>query len=126
MRKKQREGNSLREVPLKKTKKRINKTKFVFGLVLIFLITYISITLYNIHNLKQQENARLERQEQLKAEKVRLQKELGQVNSPQYIEQIARSTLKMVKKGEILYVIPGAEKSNNNSTSIGAFKTDNK
>lgn len=63
----------------------------------------------------------MEKQSQLKSEKERLQKELGRVNSPEYIEQIARNTLRMIKQGEILYVIPGTEK--NNAASSGSIKT---
>ena len=121
MRKNQKLGSLIKEVPQKKPVKKVNKVMLVLLFILIFVLTYLSITLFQIYNLKQQEKKLLEKQEQLKTEKMKLQNEWGQVNSPQYIEKMARSTLKMVKQGEILYVIPGVE---NKSTSPEAVNTD--
>jgi len=43
------------------------------------------------------------------AEKARLEKALGLVDDPEYIEQQARNRFKMVREGEILYVFPEKE-----------------
>jgi cell division protein FtsB len=40
------------------------------------------------------------------AEKVRLEKELARIGTPEYIEQEARNRFHMLKDGELLYVFP--------------------
>lgn len=47
----------------------------------------------------------------LQEKKADLEEELKYINTPEYIEQTARDMLKMVKPGEILYIIKGKEES---------------
>ena len=47
--------------------------------------------------------------DRLAALKERLEQELESVNSPEYIEQQARSHLRLVKPGEILYILPESD-----------------
>ncbi len=44
-------------------------------------------------------------------ERERLSRELLKVEDPQYIEEQARTQLKMVRPGEILYIFPVDEES---------------
>ena len=48
----------------------------------------------------------------LKEKKKDLEKELKLVNEPEYIEEQARKQLKLVKPGEIIYIIDGDKKDN--------------
>jgi len=78
---------------------------FAAGLgLLIFLV--IGFSMFNIVNLKMQEAEAIELQKKLLDEKQRLQTELSIVHSPAYIEQQARTQLKMIKPGERLYIFP--------------------
>jgi cell division protein FtsB len=42
------------------------------------------------------------------AEKSRMERELEMINEPEYVEQQARTRLRMIRPGEILYVLPDA------------------
>jgi cell division protein FtsB len=50
--------------------------------------------------------------EEKQAEKVRLEKELEMIGTPEYIEQEARSRFHMLKDGELLYVFPEQQTDN--------------
>lgn len=76
---------------------------FVFLIIILFLA---GISAYRIYNLKVQETKALKLQQELEAQKARLQQELTQTNDPEYIEEQAREQLKMVNPGEVLYIIP--------------------
>ena len=97
-----------------KEKKQITERRAVrkVKLRLFFSVAFLVITLvvafyaFNIINLKIIEAKTLEEQKSLLEEKERLEAELSQVNSPEYIEQQARTELKMIKPGEILYILP--------------------
>lgn len=47
-----------------------------------------------------------EQQEALQKEKAQLEKELSEINNPENIEEQAREQLRLIKKGEYLYVFP--------------------
>ena len=47
-----------------------------------------------------------EQQEALEKEKAQLEKELSEINDPENIEEQAREQLRLIKKGEYLYVFP--------------------
>jgi cell division protein FtsB len=92
---------------------------------LIYLVTFIAIvcvvaaSVFNIINLKLTEARTLKEQQDLLAQKARLERIYSQVNSPEYIEQQARQQLKMIRPGEILYVLP--DKNNSKKTTGGGI-----
>jgi cell division protein FtsB len=47
-----------------------------------------------------------EQQEALKKEKAQLEKELSEINEPENLEKAARDQLRLIKKGEKLYIFP--------------------
>lgn len=72
-------------------------------------MTFLSFQFYQNYktlDLMRQEVNELEKQIQyVSYEKSRLLTQLSQINSPEYIEQIAREKLGYVKEGEILIIL---------------------
>ena len=64
------------------------------------------MSIFNIVSLKWEERQVLAENEALKAEKEKLQQELANVDDPEYIEQEARRQLRLIRPGEILFVLP--------------------
>ncbi len=79
----------------------------------------IAASAINIINLKLTEASTLKEQQELLEQKERLERIYSQVNSPEYIEQQARQQLRMIRPGEILYVLP--ENDKNSKTSGGGI-----
>lgn len=92
---------------------------------LVYLVIFLAISgvivasVINIINLKLTEASTLKEQQELLEEKEKLERIYSQVNSPEYIEQQARQQLRMIRPGEILYVLPQNDK--NSKTSGGGI-----
>ena len=71
------------------------------------VMTVIGFSVFNIVSVNSQLEEAIAEKERLLAEKERLQYELDNVDSEEYIEQQARALLRMIKPGEIYYVLPG-------------------
>ena len=79
------------------------------ALILLITAAVVAFSALNVISVnKQLEEAEREKQN-LIAEKERLLDELEKVDSEEYIEQQARTMLKMIKPGEIYYVVPDDE-----------------
>lgn len=92
------------------------RRRMVFSLLFLTIIVIIGVSVFNIVLLKLNE-ARIEKEQfALLEQKARLEYEFSQIDSLDYIEQEARQQLKMIKPGEILYVLP---KTNKETTSTG-------
>lgn len=88
----------------KKTKK--NRRRLVYAGIILAIAGLIVFYGFNILSLLH-ERADVEKEhERLVAAKERLQQELEWVNSPEYIEQQARSHLRLIKPGEVLFLLP--------------------
>lgn len=91
-------------------KKKQGKKKYRFSLghliILLFLATAFTTSGWKLFLLQQQVNSKiasLESQKQaLLEEKSGLEKEIVRLNTPSYIEQLAREQLGLVRKGEIM------------------------
>ncbi|MEI8216262.1 MAG: septum formation initiator family protein [Eubacteriales bacterium] len=90
---------------------RNNRIRYFVFFCALFILVFLGISMVSIVDLKMQENKAAALQEQLKAEKTKLQHELTLINTPEYIEQQARMQLKMIKPGELLYVFPKVEEA---------------
>ncbi|MEC9488652.1 MAG: septum formation initiator family protein [Halanaerobium sp.] len=78
---------------------------------LILLCLFLSFCLYNFYKgfetvqLMQERMQRLENKiSKLQAENQQLAREIGQINSPEYLEKISREELGLVKPGEIMVI----------------------
>lgn len=81
------------------------KRRLVYLLVLVVILAVSSFSVYNLISQKAALNEAKAKQEQLQKEKEKLQQELTQVNSDEYVEQQARKQLNMIKPGELLFVV---------------------
>lgn len=100
-------------------KARKNRRRLIYFAIFLVFLAVIGVLAYRIFALTQ-EKARLEtEQERLLMTKDRLEKELESVNSPEYIEQQARSHLRLIRPGETLYILPET-KSPEESAAEGA------
>ncbi|MEA4922361.1 MAG: septum formation initiator family protein [Eubacteriaceae bacterium] len=82
-----------------------NRRRLIAAAVAVILLLIVGFSVYNIVDLKMEQNALLSKQEKLEKQKKNLESELGTVNDPEYIEQQARKQLKLIKPGETLYVL---------------------
>lgn len=87
-----------------KKRKRIKKGHIIFSVIVVYLLVFFSYQTFKIVSLKKQEKQQSQKLEELKETKESYQQQLDQVNSPDFIEKIARENLRMIKPGEILYV----------------------
>jgi len=92
-----------------------NQTRlFYLGAVIIALIVIV-IYAYNVIAVEMYQG-QIEAENQLLSEqKIKLENELKNVRDPKYIEQQARTQLRMIFPGEILYILPEKTKENNES-----------
>ena len=76
-------------------------------LVFVFVIVAVGQSFVKLIELEREKNETEEKLAQLQHQKGSLEEELQLVNTDEYVEQQARSDLKMVKPGEILYLMTG-------------------
>lgn len=93
-----------------KKKKRIKKKGLFYFVLFVVIMAVIASSVFHIVSLKaEQRKAEAEKQAAL-AEKEKLQNDLNHVHDPEYIEEEARKSLRMIYPGEMLYVFPDSEK----------------
>ena len=85
------------------------RRRMVYFVVFLFIIGLVTVSAFQIITLKLTEASTMKEQQDLLNQKARLESVYSQVNSPEYIEQQARQQLKMIRPGEILYVLPVKE-----------------
>lgn len=90
-----------------KRKRRIVRalTRLLVLVTVCVVIGLLSKSVVNIIGLQSEKNQKEKELEALQDEIAKDQDILQQVNSDEYVEQQARSELKMIKEGEILYVV---------------------
>lgn len=91
----------------RKTRKkiRINRGRMAMTVIVIFLIAVLGMSVKNIFVLQSEKRALTAEKEALLLEKESLQDELKNVSDTEYIEEQARIQLKLIKPGEILYIL---------------------
>ena len=91
----------------RKTRKkiRINRGRMAMTVIVIFLIAVLGMSVKNIFVLQAEKRALTAEKEALLLEKESLQDELKNVSDTEYIEEQARIQLKLIKPGEILYIL---------------------
>ncbi len=78
---------------------------FACVIVGVAVLLLVGTTLFKIYELSKEKAEMEARLEELTREKQALQDELSNVESDEYVEQQARSELRMIKEGETLYVV---------------------
>ena len=77
------------------------------ALIGVFVIVTVGRSVAGLIELEREKAETERRLSQLQRQQGSLEEELLQVNTDEYVEQQARSELKMVKPGEILYLMTG-------------------
>ena len=106
----ERNDNHLERNKGRKKKKLFKKRHWILVAIGIYLIAFFSIQAYQIYDLKQQQTELKVKIENLEIEKEELEVKYSNINNLEYIEEMARENLRMVKPNEILYVDPTLEK----------------
>lgn len=81
----------------------------VFIAILVILLVTIVIIVKNIVSLSVEKGNLTEQEQSLQNKKEELTAELQGVNDTDYIEEQARKLLKMIKPGEVLYILNGED-----------------
>lgn len=97
---------------------RINRERIILTVIVVILIAVVSMSVKNIFNLRAEQKALTAEHKDLASEKSQLKEELKNVNDEEYIEEQARIQLKLIKPGEILYILEEDQnqKNENNNT----------
>jgi cell division protein FtsB len=124
-REKRRERRALQKSRKGATPKRKNRIfayrKFYIA-AFLFLAVMASVYAVRIAALKTDEAQAIAELEAAQDKKARLENELEHIDDPEYIEQQARTRLRMVKPGEIYYVLP--ERKNEADANAGDGAAD--
>lgn len=86
-----------------------NRKIFVYCGAILFIVVILGFSVFNVYSVRKEYEKTLAKHNELLQTKEDLQEELKHVNESDYIEQQAREQLKMVKPGEIMYILPQAE-----------------
>lgn len=101
----------VREFKKEKQETKINWKKIVPRVVILVFIVMMLGTLSNIHALKEKEKSLQEENMQLLKIKEELELEEKNVNSPDYIEAMARKDLKLAKSNELIFYFDESNES---------------
>ena len=101
-----------RETRPKKEKKkvRINGSRLALTIFLVVMVLVLCMSVKSIFTLRAEQKALTEENNALLLEKESLQDELKNVSDKEYIEEQARIQLKLIKPGEILYILEDDKK----------------
>ena len=88
----------------------------IYAAIILAIIAVVSISIFNIVSLKQEQKEIKKQQQELKEQRAQLQEELEQLNDPDYIEEQARAQLRLVMPGEKIYVFPSLEDQKKDNT----------
>jgi len=102
----------VKSTPSKRKIIRISKKRNFYTAVIVVITAVIGISVFNVISVNGQFAQAAAEQYKLEKEKEKLTYELQNVDSPEYIEYQARALLKMIKPGEIYYVVPEGEEGN--------------
>lgn len=83
-----------------------NRRRLIYAAIILIIIAVIGASAFNVILLIQEKTEMADRQQELLAEKERLEEKLAGINDLRYIEQQARDHLRLIKPGEILYILP--------------------
>ncbi len=91
----------------KKKRLKINRGRIILTVIVVALIAVLGVSVKNIFDLRAEQKELQEKNKSLQQEAEALQEELENVNDLDYIEEQARIQLRMIKPGEILYILDG-------------------
>jgi len=92
--------------PTKHAAKKLNRKRNFYAAMLIIIIAVVGFSVFNIVSVNKQLADAVAQKESLMNEKDQLTKDLQSTGSDEYIEEQARTLLKMIRPGDIYYVVP--------------------
>lgn len=98
----------------RRTKKR--RRTGVYVVVIVLVLAVFGMLLHNVIGLKMEQHELEAKKVELEKKKKELKEEKKAVSDNDYIEEQARKQLKMIKPGEILYVLPDEEDTKTDKT----------
>ncbi len=105
------------EASIRRRKQQRRRRRIGYLVIVLVLVLVTAVMARSVVALKIEQNDLRAKQQQLEQRKEELQKEKQTANSPEYIEEQAREQLRMIRPGEILYVVPDEEGSSDGSDS---------
>lgn len=106
------QGTAVQAAP-KKKKVRINKGRIALTVIVLVLIAVVGVSIKNVFDLRAEQQELAATQKVLAKEKAALEEELKNVNDLEYIEEQARIQLRLIKPGEILYILDDEDEEQN-------------
>jgi cell division protein FtsB len=105
-------------------KRKLNIWKLAVLVILLLVVIYFVLSAVKIINLNKEKTLLEEENQKLKetVEDLKLQQET--IHSDQYMEGLARRQLRLVKKDEILFVLPEIRKASEGEDSIFKGSTE--
>lgn len=96
----------------KKRRKKVTTKRILIFIIIAAILAFMAGTGVQVIKLHM-ERSDAEKERAIKqAEKVKLKKELMRINDPEYIEEQAKERLRMIRRGETIYVFPEEEEDN--------------
>lgn len=100
----------MEQAPERRHQKHRSRKRVIIALIILLVAGAVALSSVNIVRLEKQKHELVKQQEKLKETLSSKQKELENVNDPEYIEKQVREKLNMVYPDEILYLSPDEEK----------------
>jgi len=94
------------EKPSKRKRIKLNRKRNFYSALMLIIVVVFCVSIFNMISANSQLKEAAAQRELLEMEKDALIYELENVDSEEYIEQQARTMLRMIKPGEIYYVVP--------------------
>lgn len=108
-----------------KKRRKLNRSKLIILAVILIGVAYFVFSGIKIIHLNTEKAKVEEKNRQLKEEVENLTQQLETINSPEFIERLARKNLKLVKQGELMFVLPNL-RENEDSDETGESSDNEK
>ena len=106
----------------KKKRVKVNQGRLILTVIVVILIAVVGMSVKNVFDLRAEQKNMQEKNQNLLQQQDALKAELENVNDLEYIEEQARIQLRMIKPGEILFVLDKEQDKDNND---GTDQEDN-
>lgn len=106
----------------KKKRVKVNQGRLILTVIVVILIAVVGMSVKNVFDLRAEQKNLQEENQNLLQQQDALKAELENVNDLEYIEEQARIQLRMIKPGEILFVLDKEQDKDNND---GTDQEDN-
>ena len=98
----------------KKKRVKVNQGRLILTVIVVILIAVVGMSVKNVFDLRAEQKNLQEKNQNLLQQQDALKAELENVNDLEYIEEQARIQLRMIKPGEILFVLDKEQDKDNN------------